>query len=277
MTPIPTPDNEDACGICSIIITENDRAIKCDKCDKWIHTKCNKITNKQYKLYQENHDEIFECKNCNKCSVCEKIVAKNHHAIECDLCLKWIHIKCNKFDIKEYKNYQTDKTMKFYCMKCLRETLPALNLNDIEFNLTMEGIDYPEETNINDIFLNETQIEIVNTINKVINNGFDCHNDITENESEVPSIDCKYYTTNEFIAQKFDPIKNVSILHLNIHSVEFHIEEFRIVLQLLQFKFDFICLTESKVRKGHEPKTDISIDGYKYPVGMPTEATKVGF
>ena len=56
--------------------------------------------------------------------------------------------------------------------------------------------------------------------------------------------------------------------------MEFHIEEFRFVQQLLNFQFDFICLTESKIRKQQAPKTDISIDGYKYPVGMPTEATE---
>ena len=50
----------------------------------------------------------------------------------------------------------------------------------------------------------------------------------------------------------------------------------RIVLQLLNSQFDFICLIESKIRKQQAPKTDISIDGYKYPVGMPTEALKGG-
>ena len=63
----------------------DDKAVKCNKCNsKWIHIKCNKITNKQYQQYQINPDEIFECKMCNKCSTCEKHVAKKHHDIECD-------------------------------------------------------------------------------------------------------------------------------------------------------------------------------------------------
>jgi len=37
--------------------------------------------------------------------------------------------------------------------------------------------------------------------------------------------------------------KTFSILHLNIHSVERHIEELeRIVLEMLVFKFDFVYL-----------------------------------
>ena len=44
----------------------------------------------------------------------------------------------------------------------------------------------------------------------------------------------------------------------------------------MNFKFDFICLTESKIQKGCEPKIDINIQGYQPPVGVPTESTKGG-
>ena len=66
------------------------------------------------------------------------------------------------------------------------------------------------------------------------------------------------------------------ILHLNIHSLELHIEELRIVLKLLEFDFDIICLTETKLKKNVAPKSDISIESYQYPVGTPTEASKGG-
>ena len=262
--------------ICNLIVTKDDKTIKCNKCNKLIHTKCNRLTNKQYNYYQTNLNEVFECKNCSMCSVCEKNVAKNHLAIECDICSKWIHIKCNKFSKKDYSTYLDDKTLKFYCIKCLRDTLPALGLNDNEFNLTMNGIDFPEEINVNEIYLNDSQIETINKINKAISNGFTCNKDDTDSENDVPIVDCKYYTTDELNIQNFNSTKHFSVLHLNIHSVEFHIEEFRIILQLLNLKFDFICLIESKIRKDINPKTDITIDGYKHPIGMPTEATKGG-
>ena len=74
----------------------------------------------------------------------------------------------------------------------------------------------------------------------------------------------------------FKSEKTFSVFHLNIHSVELHIEELRIILEMLNFKFDFICLSESKIRKGFQPKINIDIDGYQKPVGMPTESTKGG-
>ena len=276
MPPLPSPDDNDLCGICNKTVTHNEKPICCDKCKKWIHTKCNKITNKQYIHYNENPNDTFECKNCNRCGVCERTVAKNHHAIECDLCSKWVHIKCNKLSMKDYSIYQNDETTQFYCIKCLRETLPALGLDDAEFNLTMNGIDFPDEINVNEIYLSDSQKEIINKINEAIINGINGSNEEIDDENDIPPIDCKYYTTNQFNAQNFESQKHFSILHLNIHSAEFHIEEFRIALQLINLKFDFICLTESKIRKNREPNTDITINGYKHPIGMPTEATKGG-
>ena len=48
------------------------------------------------------------------------------------------------------------------------------------------------------------------------------------------------------------------------------------MLALLDFQFDFICLTETKLQYSKEPLIDINIDGYQNPVGTPTESTKGG-
>ena len=45
---------------------------------------------------------------------------------------------------------------------------------------------------------------------------------------------------------------------------------------MLDFKFDIICFSESKIIKGIPPKTDISIDGYQELLSTPTESTKGG-
>ena len=81
---------------------------------------------------------------------------------------------------------------------------------------------------------------------------------------------------DEFTATKFNSSKTFSIVHLNIHSIGKHIDEFRIILEMLELKFDIICLSESKIRKDCDPKIDIIIDGCQYPVGTPTESTKGG-
>ena len=45
---------------------------------------------------------------------------------------------------------------------------------------------------------------------------------------------------------------------------------------MLDYKFDFICLSESKILKGSPPQIDINIDGYQPPEGTPTEGEKGG-
>ena len=95
--PPPAPCVNDQCGICELTVTPTDKAILCNK--------------------------------CNKCGGCDKIVANHHRAIECNMsqmdviCLKWIHIKCNKFSDKEYRTYQENSENIFFCINCMADSI----------------------------------------------------------------------------------------------------------------------------------------------------------
>ena len=196
------------------------------------------------------------------------------HGIKCDLCSKWVHLKCNKLDKKNYVSYQTQE-MDFFCIKCIADTLPLLNLDNNQFELTAKGIKVPEEIDMNEMFLSVSQLNIIKKINEAVGSGFDVGND-TEIENEAHPIDCKYYTIEQLNNGRFNSIKHFSILHLNIHSLDFHIEELRLALKLINLKFDFVCITESKIIKNVEPKSNINIEHYHSPVGTPTESSKGG-
>ena len=127
------------------------------------------------------------------------------------------------------------------------------------------------------MFLSESQQEILNKFNSAID---EISNNL-QNEKDDPAdnilpCDCKYYTVDDFKNLKIKADKHSSILHINITSIQFHIEEFRIILQLLDHQFDFICISESKLQKNIQPSVDINIEGYQTPVGMPTHASKGG-
>ena len=53
----------------------------------------------------------------------------------------------------------------------------------------------------------------------------------------IDMIDYKYYSIDSLNDQKIEVDKYFSIFHLNIHSVEFHIEDLKIVHQLLNIPF----------------------------------------
>ena len=54
------------------------------------------------------------------------------------------------------------------------------------------------------------------------------------------TVDSKYYTPAEFLYEPL-PKSNFSIIHLNIASLQRHIDELRNFLKLLHFSFDIIC------------------------------------
>ena len=45
---------------------------------------------------------------------------------------------------------------------------------------------------------------------------------------------------------------------------------------LIDFQFDALAISESKLQTGTQPKVDITINGYHYPLGTPSKATKGG-
>ena len=116
--------------------------------------------------------------------------------------------------------------------------------------------------------LSDSEKNIIDSLNNIINEGGD-------NEGET-SFGCKYYDIDEF-NNNFKNPDNFSILHLNIHSIQFHIiEDLRLALQSINNKFDIIAISESKINADVDPTVDITLDDFHPPVGTPTKASKGG-
>ena len=161
-------------------------------------------------------------------------------------------------------------------MTCIKDSMPLSNLDNNQVTMTSNGVNYPEDQDPQ-MFLSESQQDILNKFNNAIieitNNMNSEKEDLDDN---IQPVDCKYYTLDRFKTLKLKADKHSSILHINITSIQFHIEELRTILQLLDFQFDFICISESKIIINTTPQVDITIDGYQTPVGMPTHSSKGG-
>jgi hypothetical protein len=181
-------------------------------------------------------------------------------------------MKCNLLNQNDYKLLQNSQDS-FYCIRCIEENIPFSKLSDNEFKISRGISSFINENETNIQFFSDDQQKYLQNINKVINRT-SC-DPIDDNEdSQIPN--CSYYSVDEFSKAKFKSSKYFSIFHMNIHSIQLHFNELKILLQLMDFNFDILAISESKLQKGIEPIIDISLDGYHKPIGTSTEATKGG-
>ena len=111
----------------------------------------------------------------------------------------------------------------------MADNVPFSKLNNNEFSISVKnGILNPNDCHV-DFVPSEYQQNVFDTLNSAIsNNAFDLDNDDGSDGDPIPTIDCKYYSIDDFVSSNFSPSKNFSVLHFNIHSIQLHIEEFRV-------------------------------------------------
>jgi hypothetical protein len=76
------------------------------------------------------------------------------------------------------------------------------------------------------------------------------------------NVESKYYTPAEFISTKFSK-KSFTMIHMNIASLQAHIDEFRSFLTFLNHPFDVICITETRLHEA-SPLVNIDITDYDF-------------
>ena len=139
------------------------------------------------------------------CSLCNKRVKCNQHAIKCTLCDKWVHIKCNGTSKKDYENSK-NQDASWSCLLCIIQD----NLTNMPFtrcgNKELKNIN-----NSNTMAFTESlpDKEMVNETIKFSN--------VTGNvamEELSSKTCCKYYSVEEY--QKLPENNNMNIFHTNI-------------------------------------------------------------
>ena len=94
--------------------------------------------------------------------------------------------------------------------------------------------------------------------------------------SDSENIKCKYYTTEQFKENSFDKHNNqMTLLHLNISSLPYHIDEFTELLSHLEINFKIIGITESRLTTKRDPMNDINIPCYSIE-HTPTKSNEGG-
>jgi hypothetical protein len=107
-----------------------------------------------------------------------------------------------------------------------------------------------------DFLKNVTSFSIQSLIEQLPGQKFDTDEFISD------TVESKYYTPAEFISTKL-PKSSFTMVHLNIASLQGHIDELRSLLTLLNHPFDVIGITETRLYD-ESPLTEIQIDGFDF-------------
>ena len=70
-----------------------------------------------------------EGENSSQCPDCKKAVTNNDQALECDLCCRWLHAKCQEVPTATYTflSENKDESIKWYCKHCKVTALGIVN------------------------------------------------------------------------------------------------------------------------------------------------------
>ena len=79
-----------------------------------------------------------EGNNPAKCSGCNRTIARNHRAVECNHCYNMWHIKCGNVSPSQYNYFYKDRTSKWTCARCLA---PATDISANIKNDLRKGIE----------------------------------------------------------------------------------------------------------------------------------------
>ena len=190
------------------------------------------------------------------CLVCNRAVAKNHRAVLCDLCDSWVHIACNNLNVYTYQKFRKDKSS-WYCICYFRKELPYGSTNDTQLEKLLHG-------------------EVVVSSNPKIISRIIKQSEYLDEEL-LSKTSNKLYTPDEFnnALKNLNMTSQFSSMHLNISFLSYHHLELYNLISSLKIKPNIIGISETRLQKGKQPKTNISLPNYVYE-HTPTQSGKGG-
>ena len=198
----------------------------------------------------------------HKCPMCSRRV-KNYASIEknrCNNCKNFFHFKCLGLN-------EGSKSTSWLCQVCLLRNLPFYELDNTNLQLTLQARSVDDSSGLK-ILPNFT----IQSLLDKIPGSFTIETDEFISDSTVS----KYYKLDEFLSNKIPKI-TFSIFHLNISSLQGHIDDLKNLLSLINHKFSVIGISETRIRDGSDPLINIDIDGYVFKgVGTKTSCGGMG-
>ena len=157
----------------------------------------------------------------------------------CDHCQLWMHIIYNKIKLQTYKFLQKS-SFAWYCIKCFEDIILFLTILNRELSQRNKGKKMKFKV------LTKKSILSNQDLIDNLNNAMD--------DPESKMLSSKYYEPNEMKALFKNTNKHFSFFHLNISPLPFHFQELSTLITEYNLNFDFLGLSESRLKLNKNPK-----------------------
>ena len=216
------------------------------------------------------------------CPICNHKWKTGQKSIQCTSCLGWVHHNnrnnCSGLTNTEFETHCSDNSKLWECDKCSIKSLsflPFTHLDDsnwLNFNEIKTN-----QNNLSDdvnMFTSDTSKEFISQCD-LIQNSINFDNDDDDDYLPTP-VNSKFYDVKQLNSFKIDLPSSFGLFHVNIASLDKHIDDLKLVLSLLKYKFDIIGISEHKIVKDTSPSNNIKISGFHEFIFEPTETTHGG-
>ena len=208
----------------------------------------------------------------NLCNLCSKRVNANSKAIQCSFCFRKSHQKCISILGTSDANDKACLHSNYLCVKCVKNTLPFMSLEDNEFQTAIFELQQCSSYLWNLEILNNLAFHPFKNDTALKSKANFIDNFCDPNEYAFAKIDkmthrCKYYVEDSFKSLTSNRPIEFSLIHFNIRSPRKHFNNIICYLTVLDFHFNAIALSETFLNSNDDIEL-FALPGYHLPITL---------
>ena len=189
-----------------------------------------------------------------ECPICRRHVLPHAKQAKCCICLYNYHMKCLTLEPEVYEYIQENNST-WYCQMCITEILPFNhNENEDVFMCDINCIDTCSRTieQLSELIFNPFELNMDDHYSPLYDVDPDM-NYYNELDSHI-GLNCNYYFDNSFPCAIHEKLKETdmkcvfSLCHINIRSLKANLPVLENCLDIMDFKFSIIGISETWLR-----------------------------
>ena len=182
----------------------------------------------------------------DNCPICYQLCENGQQYIECASCLCWVHQNnqnnCSGLTDSEFKIYSRNSKNIYKCDKCKSlgndNTIITLPFASLDESSWLNFNEIKSTPKIPDTKMNSTEIKNFISQCGSIQNLIDTED--TDSDNLSPKMNSKYYDIKQFNSLKDDLPSSFGLFHVNLTSLNCHIDDLKLILSQLYFSFDVV-------------------------------------